>query len=117
MYKMKLLLSAVLVAGFVMSGSLAFAGETQDTFKHASKSQSANKLNSASEHVDLNKADVSMLTQVKGIGPKKAAAIVTYREQHGNFKSVQDLAEVKGFGEKSLSRILKNNPNRLVINP
>jgi len=48
--------------------------------------------------VDLNSADLSTLQQIKGIGPVKAQAIVNYRTQNGPFKSVEDLAKIKGIG-------------------
>lgn len=47
--------------------------------------------------VDLNKATVKELTKVKGISPAKAKAIVAYRKKNGDFKSVDDLKNVKGF--------------------
>jgi competence protein ComEA len=42
---------------------------------------------------------------VKGLGPKKAKLVVEYRQQHGDFKSVDDLTHVKGIGKKTLTRI------------
>jgi competence protein ComEA len=66
--------------------------------------------------VNINKADVKTLTTLKGIGIKKAQAIINYRQAHGDFKSLQDLAMVKGIGEKALARIIKNNPSRLILN-
>lgn len=53
--------------------------------------------------VDLNTADAQTLaTALKGVGPAKAEAIVMYREQHGPFKSVDDLESVKGIGAKTV---------------
>ncbi|MGM9451870.1 ComEA family DNA-binding protein [Legionella bozemanae] len=50
--------------------------------------------------VDLNTADLSMLTgSVKGIGKKRAEAIIAYRKSHHGFKSLEELAEVKGLGQ------------------
>ena len=52
-----------------------------------------------SHTINLNKADVDTLTQsFKGIGRKRAEAIVAYREANGEFKSLDDLALVKGIG-------------------
>ena len=65
--------------------------------------------------VDINVADAEQLAQLKGIGPKKAGAIVNYRQEHGSFKSLQDLEHVPGFGKKSLAKMLEANPNRLIV--
>ncbi len=55
--------------------------------------------------VDLNSADEKLLRTVKGIGPVKARAILTYRAKNGPFRSVSDLRKVKGFGAKTIARI------------
>jgi competence protein ComEA len=57
--------------------------------------------------VDINTADASALAAIKGLGAKKAEAIVKYREQNGNFKSINDLTKVKGVGKKLLTKIEK----------
>lgn len=53
--------------------------------------------------VNINTANQDQLTQLSGIGPKKAQAIVDYRQAHGDFKNVDDLTQVKGIGPKTLS--------------
>ncbi len=55
--------------------------------------------------VDINSATPSQLETVKGIGPAKAKAIVDYRDKHGAFKSLDDLANVKGFGKASVAKL------------
>jgi len=51
--------------------------------------------------VDINTADASTLArELNGIGPARAAAIVAYRNEHGPFKSVDDLALVKNIPQK-----------------
>ncbi|WP_254849573.1 ComEA family DNA-binding protein [Thalassotalea sp. PP2-459] len=52
--------------------------------------------------VALNNADVQQLSTLKGIGTKKAQAIILYREQIGQFSSIDDLLNVKGIGKKIL---------------
>jgi len=53
--------------------------------------------------VDINSADAPALASaIKGVGPKKAEAIVAYRKEHGPFKSVDDLAKVKGISKKTI---------------
>ena len=55
--------------------------------------------------VNINTADAeSLATNISGIGPKKAQAIVTYRKTNGPFKSVQELTNVKGIGQKTLEK-------------
>ena len=59
-----------------------------------------------SERLDINTASVYDLAGVlPGIGEKKALAIVEYRRVVGGFKSVDELIEVDGIGEKLLERI------------
>jgi competence protein ComEA len=55
--------------------------------------------------VDLNKATQAELESVKGIGPSKAKAIIAHRDKNGPFKSVDDLAKVKGFGTASVAKV------------
>jgi len=62
----------------------------------------------ASDPVNINTATVEQLQELKGIGPKTAEAIVAYRSEHGSFKSIDDLKQVKGVGDKSLGKIRDN---------
>ena len=50
--------------------------------------------------VDLNTADAETLQTLPGIGPTKAAAIIAYREEHGPFAALQDVANVPGISEQ-----------------
>lgn len=50
--------------------------------------------------ISINRATIEELTALKGIGKRKAKAIVNYREQHGDFQVIEDLLLVKGIGEK-----------------
>ena len=53
----------------------------------------------AGAQVDINSADAKTLAQaLDGVGLVKAEAIVAYRNAHGPFESVEDLAKVKGIG-------------------
>lgn len=62
----------------------------------------------ADQPVNINTADVKTLDTVKGIGPKKAQAIVDYRTKHGPFKSVDDLTNVPGIKGKTLEKLRPN---------
>jgi competence protein ComEA len=55
--------------------------------------------------VDLNTATKAELEAVAGIGPAKADAIVQHRKLNGPFKKVEDLKDVKGFGDKSVDKL------------
>lgn len=59
---------------------------------------------------EFNRLSETELTQLKGIGPKLARAIVQYRTDHGDFKGWEDLLHVKGIGEKKLRLILQSRP-------
>ena len=62
--------------------------------------------------VNINTADAKTLAEnIKGIGPKKAQAIVVYRRENGPFKSIHDLTKVKGIGEKFIIK----NKNELLL--
>ena len=63
------------------------------------------------QDVNLNKSTIDDLVTLKGVGHKKAQAIIAYRQQIGEFKSVSELVNVKGIGEK----ILAENKDRLKI--
>ena len=55
--------------------------------------------------VNVNTADVATLAKnIHGVGPKKAQAIVDYRNQNGPFKTSQDLTKVKGIGQKLIEK-------------
>lgn len=55
--------------------------------------------------VNINTASADELSNsLKGVGPAKAQAIIDYRTQYGPFKSVEELAEVKGIGPSTLEK-------------
>ena len=54
--------------------------------------------------VDLNTASPALLTHVAGVGPKLASAIVTYRNENGEFKSRAELRKVSGLGPKAFEQ-------------
>ena len=56
--------------------------------------------------VNINQAEAAEIAEaLKGIGQKKAEAIVEYRNRVGQFESVEQLTEVKGIGSKLLSTL------------
>ena len=83
---MKNLIKKILVVGLFALSSVAFAGP-----------------------VNINIADAPTLAaNIKGVGVKKAEAIVAYRDTHGSFSRVEELSKVRGIG---LKKVEKNREN------
>lgn len=58
------------------------------------------KETSKEERVNINTATVEELKTLKGVGEKKAEAIIEYRKKNGSFKTKEDLMKVRGIGKK-----------------
>ncbi len=56
---------------------------------------------SGTEKVDINTADAVLLQTLNGIGEKKAALIIAYREENGSFQTIEEIMEVSGISEKT----------------
>ena len=57
------------------------------------------------EKININKATVSELSKIKGIGTKKAQAIIDYRTENGMFTDLKQITKVKGIGNKMLAKV------------
>lgn len=55
--------------------------------------------------IHLSTATAEQLDEVDGIGPTLAERIIEYRDSHGGFRSIEELAEVEGIGEKRLATL------------
>ena len=75
----------------------SISGETNDSL---SENQDTN-----SSLININTASESELTKLPGIGNSKAAAIIKYREENGNFSSKEDIKNVSGIGDSTYSNI------------
>jgi len=55
--------------------------------------------------ININTATVEQLAELPGVGEATAKKIIEYREQNGNFKTAQDIMNVKGIGEKKYEKL------------
>jgi len=55
--------------------------------------------------INLNKADEAELQNLPGVGPAKAAAIIEFRETSGPFKTIEDLKNISGIGDKTFDKL------------
>ena len=113
MKKMHLVFAMMLSLVLTFSVSAAFAAASPDPTKDVSvvkpTAPSVTEVpaahSEAAEKININTADEAALVKIKGIGKKKAESIISYRKDHGNFTSVEDLRKIKGFGPKFFEKI------------
>ncbi|MBP2605134.1 ComEA family DNA-binding protein [Acinetobacter calcoaceticus] len=77
---------------------------------HSNVSKSTTMTDSSGQ-VHLNQANVDELQKLRGIGEKKAQAIVEYRQKNGGFKNIDEFKNVKGIGPA----IFEKNKTRLSL--
>lgn len=97
-------------------GLSAFTGgilaKTAEEATNSSASSPASQATaSTQETVNINTATVQQLTQLQGIGARRAEAIVQYRDENGPFTDIEQLQEVSGIGPT----LIENNRARLVL--
>jgi competence protein ComEA len=90
---MKHLVRSVICSLAVFSFSLPVFAAGTDASSAPQSVQPAEAVKTSGPAVNINTADAAAITgaHIKGIGKKRAEAIVAYRQQHGPFKSVDDL--------------------------
>lgn len=82
-----------------LASGVSAVSQTSDTASGAASSSEPQ------EKLDLNTATQEELDALPGIGPVKAEAILQYREESGPFRTVEEIMEVKGIGEKTLEQL------------
>lgn len=65
----------------------------------------------SAQTININTADQAMLMEISGVGERLSDAIISYREENGPFKSVDELANVHGIGPV----LINKNKDRLVV--
>ncbi|ALC81690.1 MULTISPECIES: helix-hairpin-helix domain-containing protein [Bacillus] len=61
--------------------------------------------NGSAKTVNINTATSEELQTLPGIGPSRAETIIAYREENGGFKTIEDMMNVSGIGEKSFEKL------------
>ena len=117
-YGIKTLMAAgVLVFAVGAQGALAApaSGKAAVTKEHVQASSSAKakaepgEADNGATKVSINHASAEQLAQaLNGVGLKKAQAIVSYREEYGPFKTLDDLKQVPGMGSALVERNLSH---------
>ena len=90
--------------------SSSSAAKSQSEIPFAKTESGATSANASMDYlksnpVDLNKATQAELEVLPGVGPKMAERIIAYRAENGGFKSVDELDDVKGIGEKRMTTL------------
>lgn len=84
-------------------------GETYPPEIHDSiQAFTPNVSNSSSKEtskVNINSATESELLSLPGIGPAKAQAIISYRQEQGAFKQIEDIKNISGIGDKTFEKL------------
>jgi competence protein ComEA len=58
--------------------------------------------------INLNQATETQLQELSGVGQKKAQEIIRYREENGGFKTIDELKNISGFGDKTFEKLKDN---------
>jgi len=87
---------------------------SNDTTQGTSTQSTSTATTTTETKVNLNTATVKELVKVKGLNAAKAKAIVAFRKKHGDFKSISELNQVKGF-KKMKDTDLKKITDQLEI--
>ena len=108
---MKRITIAALIAATLFSSAVL----ASTNHPHASHHSTTAIEQTQAVKTNLNTATIEQLDSLKGLGPKKAKAIIDDREKNGHFKSIADLSRVKGIGSKMVSRLITNNPGSITV--
>lgn len=88
------------------AGADSVASSKSSTAATAGKTAAAaDRESTVSYPVNLNTATAEQLTSISGIGDQRAAAILAYREQLGQYTSVEQIKEIRGIGDGLYAKI------------
>lgn len=103
------ILSSILNAKILIHATLLFCFISTTLIAHAEEEVSASSpesvIASASEKININTADAKQIaSSLKGIGLKKAMAIIEYRKTYGPFQNIEELTSVSGIGDATVQK-------------
>ena len=98
---MRALFMLLAIVAVVSAGTLPAAAQQAPPAKAAAAKPAA----TATAPVNINTATQAQLEGLPGVGAKAAERILEYRRKNGRFKKVEDLMNVKGFGEKTFLKL------------
>lgn len=95
----------VFITFFVLTLAFSTTTYADETMQNGQELEAQVSSKMTQTQYDLNVASVKELASIKGIGLKKAQAIVAYRDQHGDFENIEAVTKVKGLGNKLLQKM------------
>ena len=93
------------LAAKVSDGERVYVPRRGEVVPSPAPSGPAGPAGTATGPIDLNTATAEQLEALPGVGPSTAQAILDYRRQHGRFRTVDELLEVRGIGEAKLAAL------------
>ena len=104
-YKFLGVVAFFLICGAVYSHSFCSGEIHMGTAVNAEDIGKPVRISEEREKININDASEEELTRLSGIGQKRAADIIAYREENGEFTQIADIMKVSGIGEKMYEEI------------
>ena len=89
----------------IIIGNINDETESSVVQNNSTYSSNGNNSDKVSTLININTADLEQLKEITGIGNIKAQSIIDYREAIGGFKSLEELKNVDGIGDKTFEKI------------
>ena len=89
----------------IIIGNINDETESSVVQNNSTYSSNGNNSDKVSRLININTADLEQLKEITGIGNIKAQSIIDYREANGGFKSLEELKNVDGIGDKTFEKI------------